>query len=136
MARRVSKRSGICVPTTEVVLQALIDEWREVLCEGDGTVLICSFGTFTIKEVPARSYHYNRPDMGIDEIRQLPPKRQVKFIPTRNFAREVQNEKVDPTRKSFYRHPDDPGMRYRCSVRYKQNDLPVFKGRTKYEKKK
>lgn len=135
MAREISRRSGICVPTVEVVLQAAFDEWRWQLTEGSGMVLVESFGTLTVKDVPARSYHYSRPEKGIDRIVPLPEKRVLKFKPTRNLSREVERRQFDPTRQSFYRHPDDPQIRYRSSAKYKKKTKPVCKvGQIKYEK--
>ena len=135
MAREISKRSGICVPTVEVVLQAAFDEWRWQLAEGSGMVLVESFGTLTVKDEPARSYRYFRPEKGIDHMVHLQARRVVKFKPARNLSREVDARKFDPTRKSFYRHQDDPQMRYRSSLKYRAQTKPISKlGQTKFEK--
>ena len=134
MARKISNRSGIAMPTVEVVLQATFDEWRQELAEGSGQVLVESFGTISVKDVPARSYHYNRPEKGIDKMVSLPAKKVLKFTATRNLKREVSEGQFDPSRKSFFRHPDDPKIRYGSIHKYKKITQPVSKGNIKYEK--
>lgn len=135
MARKISKRSGIALPTVEEVLKAAFDEWRQELTEGSGIVVVESFGTMSVKEVPARSYHYYRPEKGIDRMVPLPAKRTLKFTPTRNMRRELEQRRFDPTRKSFFRHPDDPRNRYSSQSKYKKLTKPVPKlGQIKYER--
>ena len=136
MARLISKRSGICLPTVEVVLQAAFDEWRWQLTEGPGMVLVESFGSIAVKEIPSRSYHYCRPEKGIDGIVQLPGKRVLKFKPTRNLSREVEQQQFDPSRKSFFRHPDDPKPRSRPGRNIKKRTQVYKIGKTKFEKPK
>lgn len=135
MARKISKRSGIALPTVEEVLKAAFDEWRQELTEGSGQVLVESFGTMSVKEVPARSYHYYRPEKGIDRMVHLETKRVLKFTPTRNLKREVNQGQFDASRKAFFRHPDDPKIRYRGIHKYKKLTKPVPKlGQIKYER--
>ena len=54
-----------------MVLRAAFDEWRWQLAEGSGMVLVESFGTLTVKDEPARSYRYYRPEKGIDHMVHL-----------------------------------------------------------------
>ena len=127
-AAAVTKRSGICQATVEAVLPAVFDEIRHQLIEGPWPcVPIESFGTFAIIEKPAREYHYYRPSKGIDEWRQLPPKKMVKFSPTRNMRRELERGQLDPTRKSFSRNPKDPPIKTRKNMKYcKPREIAVF----------
>lgn len=112
----VVERSGICRPTVEAVLPAVFDQIRYELSEGTLCVPIEGFGTFAVIDIPERQrrYTYN----GADEIRTLPPKKQLKFAPTRNLRRDVENGRFDPTRKSFSRHPKDPPARGRSHLKY------------------
>ncbi len=122
-AAAVVKRSGISRATVEAVLPHVFDEIRYQLCEGQyPCVPIESFGTFAIIDVPERQRHYTY--KGVDEIRTLPPKKQLKFAPTRNLKRELNDRKFDPTRHSFSRHPDDPPIRKRKHMAYnKRNEV-------------
>ena len=129
LAKAVTKRSGICQATVEQVLPALFDEIRFQLIEGKfHCVPIESFGTFGIVEIPEREYHYTY--KGADEIRHLPPKKRLKFYPTRSFRREIENGQFDPTRQSFYWKTGDPPIRKRRSMQYQPNRNGVFKGAT------
>lgn len=112
----VVERSGICRPTVEAVLPAVFDQIRYELSDGTLCVPIEGFGTFAVIDIPERQrrYTYN----GADEIRTLPPKKQLKFAPTRNLRRDVENGRFDPTRKSFSRHPKDPPARGRSHLKY------------------
>lgn len=121
----VSKRSGICKATVEQVLPAIFDEIRYQLVEGKiPHVPIDSFGTFAIKEMPQRQYHYTRG--GKDELRILEAKRIIKFAPAHNLAKEVKCGVFDPTRRAFTRHPDDPIIKRRKNFKYKPliGDIP------------
>jgi nucleoid DNA-binding protein len=113
LASAVSKRSGICQATVEQVLPALFDEIRYQLCEGPWPcVPIESFGTFAITEKPERQYKVR----GKDEWKTLPPKKFIKFSPTRNFSREMVAGQFDESRRSFSRHPQDPPIRTRAHM--------------------
>jgi len=112
----VVERSGICRPTVEAVLPAVFDEIRYQLTEGTLCVPIESFGTFAVVEIPERQRHYTYG--GVDEMRTLPAKLKIKFSPSRNFKREVDDEQFDSSRKSFRRHPDDPAIRMRSQMLY------------------
>lgn len=119
IAANVSKRSGICRATVEQVLPAFIDEIRYQLCEGSyPCVPIESFGTFAVINRPEHEYLYNY--KSANEVRTVPARRQLKFIPTKNMQREVEQGRFDPTRKSFSRHPDDRPIRKRNDMRYKK----------------
>ena len=116
-AAAVVKRSGIARPTVEAVLPHIFDEIRAILTEGSyPCVPIEGFGTFAVVDIPERQRHYTY--NGADEIRTLPPKKQLKFAPTRNMKREINEGKFDPTRRSFSRHPDDPPIRKRSDMHY------------------
>lgn len=123
LAANIVKRSGIARPTVEAVLPHVFDEIRYQLCEGGyPCVPIEGFGTFAVVDIPERKRHYTY--KGADEIRTLPPKKQLKFAPTRNLKREIETGKFDPTRKSFSHHPDDPKIRKRQHMRYnKRNNV-------------
>lgn len=126
LAQAVSKRSGISINTCLVVLPALFDEMRYMLCEGDyRCVTVESFGTLTVKERPRRHYRRLFPD-GTSQLIELPPKLIVKFLPTANLRREVEHSRFDPTRQSFVIHPDDHGIRTRKAVRSKAKRSDVF----------
>lgn len=134
LAAAVVKRSGICQATVEQVLPALFDEIRYQLCEGENhCVPIDSFGTFGIVEIPERLYHYTY--KGLDEIRTLPPKKRLKFYPTRNMRREMEQGQFDSSRRSFRRHPDDPIIRKRLNIRYQPVKKGIYKGATQQIKK-
>ena len=112
----VVKRSGICRATVEQVLPAVFDEIRCQLSEGSRCVPIESFGTFAVIDVPERKRRYNYKD--IDEIRTLAPTQRLKFAPTKNMRREIQERRFDPSRRSFTKHPSDPPIRKRKSLVY------------------
>ena len=117
LAANIVKRSGIARPTVEALLPHVFDEIRFQLTEGEyPCVPIEGFGTFAVVDIPERTrrYTYN----GADELRTLPPKKQLKFAPTRNMKREVNQGRFDPTRRSFTHHPDDPAIRKRQHMRY------------------
>ena len=108
LAQAVSKRSGISINTCQVVLPALFDELRYMLCEGRYRVFtIESFGTLAVRELPQRHYT-RRYANGITQVVDLPPKLVVKFTPTRNL-----------TRQSFVVHPDDHPIRTRKRIEAK-----------------
>ena len=115
-AAAIVKRSGIARPTVEAVLPHIFDEIRYQLTEGKLCVPIESFGTFAVVDIPERQRHYTYG--GRDEMRTLPPKKKLKFAPTRNLRREINAGQFDPTRKSFYRHPNDPPVRARSNMAY------------------
>ena len=123
IAADVSKRCGICRATVEVVLPAFLDEIRYQLTEGQWPcVPIESFGTFATIEKPEREYKKR----GVDEWKTLPPKKQIKFSPTRNMRREIESGHYDDTRHAFSRHPDDPPIKKRFQMRYqKKGPVPV-----------
>ena len=123
IAADVSKRCGICRATVEVVLPAFLDEVRYQLTEGQWPcVPIESFGTFATIEKPEREYKKR----GVDEWKTLPPKKQIKFSPTRNMRREIESGHYDDTRHAFSRHPDDPPIKKRFQMRYqKKGPVPV-----------
>ena len=132
-AADVSKRCGICQATVEQVLPACFDEIRYRLCEAKyPCVPIESFGTFAIVEIPERERRYTYKDT--DEIRHYPPKQQLKFAPTRNTRREIQDHKFDQTRRSFIRHPADPPIRKRKNLQPNKIKTPIAIGRTTYFK--
>lgn len=120
-AMAVSKRCGISHATLEVAIPAVFDEIRQMLAEGDKQgFIIESFGTFVVKQMPAREYHYNNPKKGIDRIVPLPPKKIIKLSPARNLQREVDAGQFDPSRQSFVWNPDDPRPRYIAHMKYKK----------------
>ena len=126
LAQAVSRRSGISINTCLVVLPALFDEMRYMLCEGDyRCVTVESFGTLTVKERPRRHYRRLFPD-GTSQLIELPPKLIVKFLPTANLRREVEQSRFDPTRQSFVIHPDDHGIRTRKAVKSKAKKHDMF----------
>lgn len=115
-AAAVVKRSGIARPTVEALLPHVFDEIRYQLTEGTLCVPIESFGTFAVVQIPERQRHYTYG--GRDEMRTLPPKKRLKFAPTRNLKREVDAQQFDPSRQSFRRHPNDPYIKKRASMQY------------------
>ena len=124
----VVKRSGICKATVEQVLPAIFDEIRYQLVEGKyPCVPIDSFGTFATKEMPRRQYHNTRG--GKNELRILEPKKIIRFVAAHNFLCELQRGEFDPTRRAFTRHPDDPIIRRRKSIKYKprNGEIPTIK---------
>lgn len=112
----VVKRSGICRSTVEQVLPAVFDEIRCQLSEGARCVPIESFGTFAVIDVPERERRYTY--KGADEIRHYDPTQRLKFRPTRNMRREIEEGRFDPSRRSFQRHPSDPPIRTRKNLAY------------------
>lgn len=130
-AAAVVKRSGIARPTVEAVLPHIFDEIRYQLTEGGLCVPIESFGTFAVVDIPERQRHYTY--KGADEIRTLPPKKKLKFAPTRNLQREINNQQFDPSRSSFKRHPDDPPIRKRKHMEYNKRNkvflVPIKKAK-------
>ena len=117
LAAGIVKRSGISRQTVEALLPHVFDEIRCQLAEGSyPCVVIESFGTFTWVQVPERERRYTYG--GRDEIRTLPPKKKIKFAPTRNLQREIDNHQFDPTRRSFVHHAGDPTIRYRSNMCY------------------
>jgi nucleoid DNA-binding protein len=122
-AAAIVKRSGIARPTVEAVLPHVFDEIRYILTEGQWPcVPIESFGTFATIEKPEREYKKR----GVDEWKTLPPKKQIKFSPTRNMRREIESGHYDDTRHAFSRHPDDPPIKKRFQMRYqKKGPVPV-----------
>ena len=114
----IVKRSGICRATVEALLPHVFDEIRYQLCEGPWPcVPIESFGTFAITEKPERQYKVR----GKDEWKTLPPKKFIKFSPTRNFSREMVAGQFDESRRSFSRHPQDPPIRTRAHMQCRKN---------------
>lgn len=114
----VVKRSGICRATVELVLQATFDEARFQLAEGAECIPIESFGTFAVVDVPARSYRCRGKD-GQVRVKPIPAKRRLKFSPTRNLRREIEQQQYDPSRRAFSHHPQDPHIRTRKNMKYK-----------------
>lgn len=115
-AAAIVKRSGIARPTVEAVLPHIFDEIRYQLTEGNQCIPIESFGTFAVIDKPERKRRYTY--KGANEIRTLPPKKVLKFAPTRNMKREIDAGRFDPTRRSFTRHPQDPKIRKRADMKY------------------
>lgn len=131
MVMAIVRASGIARPTVEQVLPHAFDYIRRELVEGDKQcVAIESFGTFAIKEIPEREFHYTY--KGKSEIKHLPAKRVIKFSPTRNFRLEVERGQFDPSRQSFTRHPDDPNIRLRAKFKYNKNQDRVSKGKSTF----
>ena len=130
----VVKRSGICRATVEQVLAATFDEIRFQMAEGAGCVPIESFGTFYTVDIPEREHWYSYKDK--HELRHLPPTKRLKFKPTKSFKREViDDQRFDPTRRSFERHPEDPPIKARMALKYQGgNGKTVHKGKTVYLK--
>ncbi len=128
LALAVSKRSGINIATCQVVIPALFDEMRYMLCEGRyRCVTVESFGTLTVKELPKRHYNRRFPD-GHVEVVGLPNKLTLKFLPSRNMRQEVEQSKFDPSRQAFALHPDDHPLRTRRAVGGKATNPNVFRG--------
>ena len=115
-AAAVVRRSGIARPTVEAVLPHIFDEIRYILTEGDQCVPVEGFGTFAVIEKPERTRRYTY--KGKNEVHTLPAKKVLKFTPTKNMKREVDAGRFDPTRKSFWHHPEDPKIRKRCQMQY------------------
>ena len=115
-AADIVKRSGIARPTVEALLPHVFDEIRHILTEGNQCVPIEGFGTFAVIDKPERRRRYTY--KGKNEIHVLPAKKVLKFAPTKNMKREIDAGKFDPTRKSFWHHPQDPKIRKRADMRY------------------
>ena len=113
----VVKRSGICRATVEIVLRATFDETRFQLAEGSQCVPIESFGTFAVVDMPERQYRCIKDGQPV--VRTIPPKRRLKFAPTKNLRREIEQQQYDPSRRSFVHHVDDPFLRTRKALKYK-----------------
>ena len=135
LASAIVKESGISKKTVEYLLPIAFDVIRRELTESQSRcVIIESFGTFCVKEIPARKYHYVRKSHGIDEWIDRPVKKILKFAPSRNMRREIDAEKFDPSRNSFYHHPDDPQMRSRRDIQRVNKSTPMAKvGNIYYE---
>ena len=130
----VVQESGICTPTVEVVLPAVFDVIRRELAEGPRhCVMIESFGTFAMIDIPEREHSYTY--KGKTTVKRLPATKRLKFSPTKNLRREVDVGRFDPTRKSFKHHPADPAIRNRSQMAY-HNDRKdqINKGATKFFK--
>lgn len=125
----VVRRTGICRATCELVVPAVIDEIRHQMTDGKQCVVIESFGTFAVKELPLRQHRYTY--KGKNELRTLQPKKVIKFAPTRNFRQEVERGAFDPERRAFVHNPKDPIMRRRSSLKYQPNQGPMHRGTTK-----
>lgn len=122
----VVKRSGVCRATVEQVLPAVFDEIRHQLAEGSLCVPVESFGTFAVIDIPERQYHYTYG--GRDEIRTVPACKRLKFAPTRNMRREVvEQQRFDPTRRSFVHNPKDPPIRKRKGLKYQPNQKGIWR---------
>ena len=116
-AAAVVKRSGIARPTVEAVLPHVFDEIRYQLTEGQyPCVPVEGFGTFAVIDMPERKRRYTY--KGKNEIHVLPAKKKLKFTPTCNMKREVAAQRFDPTRRSFWHHPQDPKIRKRADMKY------------------
>ena len=114
----VVQESGICTPTVEVVLPAVFDVIRRELAEGPHhCVMIESFGTFAMIDVPEREHQYTY--KGQTTMKHLPATKRLKFSPTKNLRREVDAGRFDPTRRSFKHHPGDPVLRNRAQMAYR-----------------
>ena len=128
-AAGVVKRSGICQATVEAVLPAVFDEIRYQLIEGQYPCIpIDSFGTFAVVDIPEREYTSTY--KGEKRLVHLEPVRRLKFRPSYNMKRELEQGRYDPTRRSFSRHPDDPIIRKRKDMKYQPNRGGVHKGVT------
>lgn len=115
-AAAVVKRSGISRPTVEAVLPHIFDEIRYQMTEGNLCVPIEGFGTFAVIDIPERKRRYTY--KGANEIHTLPARKKLKFTPTCNMKREVNAQRFDPTRRSFWHNPQDPKIRKRADMRY------------------
>ena len=119
----VVKRSGISRPTVEAVLPAVFDEIRYRLTEGKyPCVPIEGFGTFAVIDKPEHQYLYNY--KGANQIKTVPAQKVIKFAPTANLRHEVDAQKFDPERHSFWRHPADKPIRRRQHMQY-QGGQPI-----------
>ena len=122
--KAVSKRTGLTCATLEVAIPAVFDELRWILCESDNPCLpIESFGTFAIIDIPERDRQYTY--KGKSELRHLPAKQKLKFSPTRNMRREIEERHFDESRQAFVRHPDDPPIRKRGEMQRRKKH-PAF----------
>ena len=135
-AADIVKRSGIARPTVEALLPHVFDEIRYRLTEASiPCVPIDGFGTFAVIDKPEHQYHYTY--KGADKVKTIPAKKVIKFAPARNLRREVDAQKYDPERHSFWRHPADPPIRKRQHMQYQKghpiNARPIFKSVTDNE---
>lgn len=132
MAVAVQKRCGVHHATVEQVLVAFIDEVRYRVVEDRWhCVPIESFGTFALKELPERQHMYGY--HGERKMHTLPPKNLMKFCPTKNMRLDVEAGKIDWSRRSWQRHPQDPMIRRRCDMRYRADRRDrIGKGQTTY----
>jgi len=130
----VVQESGICTPTVEVVLPAVFDVIRRELAEGPHhCVMIESFGTFAMIDVPEREHLYTY--KGKTTLKHLPATKRLKFSPTKNLRREVDAGVFDPSRKSFKHHPSDPILRNRAQMAYRADRKDqINKGATRFIK--
>lgn len=115
-AAAIVKRSGIARPTVEALLPHVFDQIRYEMTEGSLCCPVEGFGTFAVIDKPERQRRYTY--KGKNEIHVIPPKKVLKFTPTKNLKREVDAQKFDPARRSFWHHPDDPKIRRRCDMKY------------------
>lgn len=116
LARAVSKRSGICVVTCQVVIPALFDEMRYMLCEGQPRcVSVESFGSLVVKKTPSSRFNRRTPDGHVETV-EIPSKLTVKYLPSRHMRLEVEQSKYDSTRHAFALHSDDHPLRTRRAV--------------------
>lgn len=126
LALAVSKRSGISIATCQVVLPALFDEMRYMLCEGNyRCVTVESFGTLVVRQRPARHYKRIEKD-GTTRMVELPPRLIVKFLPANNLKREVAESHFDPTHKAFALFPGEHGIRVRKAIESKGKKKRIF----------
>lgn len=135
-AADVVKRSGLSRSTVEALLPHVFDEIRFRLCEAKyPCVPIEGFGTFAVIDKPEHQYHSNY--KGVQKVVDIPAKKVIKFAPTRNLRLEVNAQKFDPERRSFYRHPNDPAIRKRQHMQYQKgrpiNAKPILKSTTDNE---
>ena len=130
----VVQESGICTPTVEVVLPAVFDVIRRELCEcPHHCVMIESFGTFAMEEIPEREHLYTY--KGVTTLKHLPATKRLKFSAAKNLRREVDAGVFDPSRKSFKHHPGDPVLRNRAQMAYRADRKDQLnKGATRFIK--
>ena len=126
LAQAVSRRSGISINTCLVLLPAIFDEMRQTLCEGRyRCVTVESFGSFVVRQRPARHYKRIEKD-GTTHMVELPPRLIVKFLPANNLKREVAESRFDPTHEAFALFPGEHGIRVRKAIESKGKKKKVF----------